>query len=64
MRFGMRLRLVMQGGPDGGYVADVDWSDEASLEDARRAFIADALLRGECVPTHVLKDYPDLDVQA
>jgi hypothetical protein len=64
MRFGMRLRLVVEGGPDGGYLADVDWSDEASLEDPRRAFIADALAQGYMVPRHVLADYPELQPEA
>jgi hypothetical protein len=60
MRFGLRLRLVILGGPEDGYVADVDASDQASLEDARRAFVVDALSRGQRVPAHVLADYPDL----
>jgi hypothetical protein len=60
LRFGMRLRLVMLGGPEEGYVADVDAADDASLEDARRAFVVEALTRGEHVPDHVLADYPDL----
>lgn len=59
LRFGIRLRLVVLGGPEGGHVVDVDWSDEANLADARRAFVADALARGEYVPADVLKDYPD-----
>jgi hypothetical protein len=63
MRFGVRLRLVMLGGPTEGYVADVEWSDEASLEDARRAFVVEALSRGERVPADVLADYPDLQSQ-
>jgi hypothetical protein len=60
MRFGLRLRLVVLGGPSEGYVVDVDASDEAAMEDARRAFVADALARGEHVPSRVLADYPDL----
>ena len=60
MRFGVRLRLVVLGGPADGYVVDVDASDEAGLEDARRAFVADAVARGEQVPARVLADYPDL----
>jgi hypothetical protein len=60
MRFGMRLRLVYAGGPEDGYLADIEWDDEASLADPRRAFIVDALDRGEHVPPEVLADYPDL----
>jgi hypothetical protein len=60
MRFGLRLRLVILGGPEDGYVADVDASDQASLDDARRAFVAEALATGQRVPPHVLVDYPDL----
>jgi hypothetical protein len=64
MRFGMRLRLVVLGGPAEGYVVDVDAADEAGLEDARRAFVADALARGERVPARVLAGYPDLSPEA
>jgi hypothetical protein len=64
MRFGMRLRLVVLGGPENGYLADVSWDDEACFDDARRAFVADALLRGERVPPEVLADYPDLTAEA
>lgn len=60
MRFGVRLRLVILGGPVEGYVADVEASDAANLDDARRAFVAEALARGVRVPPHVLADYPDL----
>jgi hypothetical protein len=60
LRFGMRLRLVAEGGPEGGYLADVEWSDQASLEDPRRAFVADALAQGQYVPPEVLADYPEL----
>jgi hypothetical protein len=60
MRFGMRLRLMVFGGPEDGYIADVAWSDAASLEDPRRAFIVDALGHGQYVPAAVLADYPDL----
>jgi hypothetical protein len=60
MRFGLRLRLVVFGAPEDGYIADVDGSDSASLEDARRAFVVDALAHGLRVPTEVLADYPDL----
>jgi len=60
MRFGLRLRLVMLGGPIEGYVVDVDESDDAGMDDVRRAFVADALQRGERVPARVLADYPDL----
>jgi hypothetical protein len=64
LRFGLRLRLVVLGGPEGGYVAEVDWSDEASLNDPRRAFIQEALTSGQRVPAHVLADYPDLQPQS
>jgi hypothetical protein len=60
MRFGLRLRLAILGGPEDGFVVDVDGSDEASLHDPRRAFVVDALARGLRVPQHVLADYPDL----
>jgi hypothetical protein len=59
-RFGLRLRLKVFGGPEDGYVADIDWSDTASLDDPRRAFVVDALAHGQCVPPDVLADYPDL----
>jgi hypothetical protein len=64
MRFGMRLRLVVMGGPEHGYLADVEWDDHASFDDARRAFVLDALARGEDVPQHVLTDYPELTAEA
>jgi len=60
LRFGLRLRLRLVGGPAEGYVADVPWSDSASLEDPRRAFVVEALEQGESVPPSVLADYPDL----
>jgi len=59
----MRFRLVVAGGPEDGYLAEVEWSDEASLADPRRAFIANAVARGERIPTEVLADYPDLQLQ-
>ncbi|MBV8716315.1 MAG: hypothetical protein JOZ65_14725 [Chloroflexi bacterium] len=60
MRFGLRVRLMVEGGPEEGYLADIAADDEASLRDARRAFVAEALAHGAHVPGHVLADYPDL----
>lgn len=60
MRFGIRLRLRVPGGPDEGYLADVEAEDTASLDDPRRAFVVDALAQGHDVPADVLADYPDL----
>jgi hypothetical protein len=64
LRKGIRLRMVVRGGPEDGYEVDVPWEDELSREDPRRAFVVEALSQGVPVPRHVLADYPDLQPRA